>query len=84
MIDPELLRSLGCPETHQPVSLADSGTLEKLNRNISAGQVRNRRGDTIKERIENGLIRKDGKVLYPIRNKMPLLLIEEAIPLGME
>ena len=80
MIEPELLNALCCPETHQPISLADAATLEKLNQGIATGVVRNRRGDTIKEKIEKGLIRQDGKSLYPIRNQLPLLLIEEAIP----
>ena len=32
--------------------------------------------------LEGGLLRADGKVVYPIRNGIPVMLIDEAIPLG--
>lgn len=81
MVDAELLKLLCCPETHQALFPADSQLLQQLNQKITAGQVQNRRGRTISETLEEGLIRKDGKVLYPIRNDIPVMLVEEGIAL---
>ncbi len=33
------------------------------------------------EKIDGGLVREDGKCLYPIRGNIPIMLIDEAIPL---
>ena len=81
MVDKELLEMLCCPETKEDVSLADAGIVEKLNRMAEAGQLRNRGGETVKEKMEAGLIRADRKYLYPIREDIPIMLIDEAIPL---
>ena len=81
MIDPELLKIMCCPETHQPIELAEAALVNSLNVKISAGQLKNRCGQPIKERIDGGLIRSDKKFLYPIRQDIPIMLIDEAIPL---
>ena len=80
MIDAELLKILCCPETHQGLSFAPADAIQKLNQQISAGTARNRAGTVIKEPIEGGLLRADGKYLYPIRLGIPILLIDEALP----
>jgi uncharacterized protein len=77
----ELLDILRCPETHQPFQIADAALVADLNTEIKGGQLKNRAGKPITEPIENGLIREDRKFLYPIRNNIPVLLIDEAIPL---
>ena len=81
MVDPELLKILCCPETHQPLTMAESSRVEKLNQLIAAGQLKNRSGQPIKETIDGGLVRADGKYLYVIRQTIPVMLIDEAIPL---
>jgi len=81
MIDPELLKILCCPETHQSVAVADPSLIKELNVQIASGQLRNRAGQSVTEQIEGGLLRADGKVLYPIRSHIPVMLIDEAIPL---
>jgi uncharacterized protein YbaR (Trm112 family) len=81
MVDPELLEILVCPETKTRVQLADEALLERVNRAIEAGQVRNRGGATVGTRIEGGLVREDGRFLYPIRDDIPVMLIDEALPL---
>ena len=81
MIDQELLEILACPETKEPVALAESDMIERINTAIAAGQVTNRGGEPVADAIDGGLIRGDGKYLYPIRDEIPIMLIEEAIPL---
>jgi len=76
----ELVNDLCCPETKQRVKLADPGVISTMNARIAAGQARNRAGQTITEKIDAGLLRDDGKFLYPIRHDIPIMLIDEALP----
>ena len=80
MVDKELLDILCCPETKQYLTLADQKTIDLINKQILAGSVKNRGGETVKEPINAGLVRKDRKFLYPIREDIPIMLIDEAIP----
>ena len=82
MLDPELLDILVCPETRTPVRMADALLLEALNRHIEAGDARNRRGDTLRDPVQAGLVREDGEWLYPIRDGIPIMLIDEAVAVG--
>ena len=82
MIDAELLEILACPEDKTPVRLADAAEVEALNASIAAGGVTNRGGDPVKDAVDGGLIREDGKYLYAIRDEIPVMLIDEAIPLN--
>ena len=81
MTDPELLRLLRCPETRQPLALADEAVLRSLNERIAAGTMRNRGGAIVLRRCDAGLVRQDGRYLYPIRDAIPEMLISEAMPL---
>ena len=56
----------------------------RLNSQISARQIRNRAGKLLEQRVEGGLLREDGTVLYPIRGKLPILLIDEGVLLALE
>lgn len=80
-IDTDLLELLVCPETQRPLTIADDELITQLNLRITLNQVRNKKGETIKTPLDGGLLREDGKVLYPIRDDIPDLLIEEGIPL---
>jgi uncharacterized protein YbaR (Trm112 family) len=81
MDHPELIEILCCPETHQKIALADAATIQAVNDRIAAGQTQNRAGKKVEQKLEEGLIREDGKVLYPIRNGIPVMLIDEGISL---
>ncbi len=80
-ISQELLNILACPETKEPVVLADDALIATINAAIQAGTLQNRGGDTISETIDGGLVREDQKYVYPIRNDIPIMLIDEGIPL---
>ena len=80
MIDPDLLKILCCPETHQEVRLAEAAVIDKLNQQIAASALNNRAGQPVQEKLEGGLIRADGKFLYPIRRNIPMMLVDEGIP----
>ncbi len=81
MVDPELLEILVCPETHQPVRPAEDELLSRLNEAIRSGGVTNRGGNAVGDPVEEGLVREDNKVLYPVREDIPIMLIDEAIEL---
>jgi uncharacterized protein len=82
MIDAELLKILCCPETHQDVQLAEPAVVDRLNGQIAAGSLKNRAGQPVQEKLEGGLIRADGKFLYPVRHNIPVMLVDEGIPLA--
>ena len=81
MINKELVEILACPETKEAVQLADDSLLQRLNGMISEGSLLNRDGDVVVDPLEEALIRADGRVLYPIREGIPIMLIGEGIPL---
>ena len=76
-VSEELLEILVCPETKQPVK----ELLRKLAQDIEAGKVRNRGGEKVTKPITEGLVREDGKILYPVDDGIPVMLIEESIEL---
>jgi|TARA_B100001245_G_scaffold193601_1_gene152167 uncharacterized protein YbaR (Trm112 family) len=84
MLDPELLEILVCPETKQPIRLADPAVVQKLNVAIAEGSISNKGGEPVSEKIEEGLIREDDRCLYPIRDDIPIMLIDSAIPLSTD
>ena len=82
MIDKDLLDILACPETHQPLAEADADLLSRVNAKIEAGDCTNVGGGKVERALEGGLVREDGQVVYPIRDAIPVLLIDEGIRLA--
>lgn len=81
VIGQELLNILICPETRSRLTLADPRLVAKLNTRIEARQLRNKAGDLVEKPLDGGLLREDGSVLYPIVDRIPVLLVDESIPL---
>ena len=75
----ELLR---CPETKQKLAPATAELLEALRLKQEAGNVFYKSGKPVAGLVEAGLVREDGLVLYAVRDGIPVLVIEEAIPLA--
>lgn len=80
-ISKDLLAILCCPETKQPVETADPALVKKLNEAVARGALLNKGQKPVVEQLEDGLVRADLKILYPIRENIPVMLIEEGIPL---
>lgn len=80
-LDKDLLAILCCPETKQAVALADEQLIRKVNGAIERGALKNKAQKPVTEKLDGGLIRSDNKILYPVREDIPVMLIDEGIPL---
>ena len=80
-ISEQLLKILACPETKTPVSLAPPALIDSLNQQIKSGSLKNHAGKVVSEVMDSGLLRSDGKRLYPIINDIPVMLIDDGIDL---
>ena len=82
MISEDLLKVIACPETKQDLVVAEDEIVQKINDLIESGELLNRSKQKVTEKIDSGLIQKeDKKYLYPIRDEIPILLIDESISL---
>ena len=80
MIDDTLLSVLACPETKKNLVLAEDDLIARVNDKIKQGQVLTRMKVKVKDCIDGGLLREgDMSCLYPVRNNVPVLLVEELI-----
>ena len=55
--------------------------LDQLNEQIRKGELKTRDGGLVLDLLEEGLVREDGQVLYPVREGIPIMLLSEAISL---
>ncbi|MFQ5635746.1 MAG: Trm112 family protein [Gammaproteobacteria bacterium] len=78
-MDKKLLDMIVCPVTKLPLELLDSERLEQVNAAIAAGRVRNHGDNQVDDRFTEALIRRDGHVVYPVVDGIPILLEEEAV-----
>ncbi|MEX0999896.1 MAG: Trm112 family protein [Thermodesulfobacteriota bacterium] len=82
MISEDLLNVIACPETKQDLVIAGDDLVEKINLLIESGELLDRAKQQVTEKIDGGFIQKDDQnYLYPIRDDIPILLIDESISL---
>jgi uncharacterized protein YbaR (Trm112 family) len=78
-MDKRLLDIVCCPVTKLPLQLLDSERLVTLNAAIRAGHLRNRAAQSLPETLSEALVTRDGRLVYPVREGLPILLEEESI-----
>ena len=78
-IDPEFLRILICPRTHKPLREASAEELEVVNERIQGGSAVTYGGESVSQRVVEGLVPEGEPVLYPVQEGIPVLLVNEAI-----
>jgi uncharacterized protein YbaR (Trm112 family) len=83
MIDKELLEILACPATRKPLRVATAAEVAQVNARIAARTCTNVGGTQVEAALTEGLTREDGAVLYPVREDIPVLLIDEGIALTL-
>jgi uncharacterized protein YbaR (Trm112 family) len=81
MVRADLLAMLVCPEDQSALALADGNLVARLNKAIAQNQLKNRAGHPIQTPLSGGLLRADKQFLYPIVDDIPMMLIDEAIPM---
>ncbi len=74
-----LLTILCCPITHKGLKIARKNDLGRVNSAIAAGGLRNRAGTALSDALDEALVTDDGKLLYPVRNGIPVLLEGESV-----
>lgn len=82
MVDAELLSILVCPENKTAVTVVEQAVVDRVNEAIAGGALTNRAGEVVDTAIDGGLLREDGAYLYVIREDIPVMLIDEAIPMA--
>ena len=81
-VDGKLLEILCCPVSKTPLTILDPEKLDKLNLAIAGNEALYIGGEKVIEPLQEGLITQDGKVIYPVQDDIPILLIDEAQPLN--
>lgn len=77
-----LISLLRCPETMQTVRVANAAELANCNQRIAAGDIFTKSGIQRTEKLTAGLLREDARLLFPVENDIPVMLIEEALVLS--
>ena len=80
-VDPGLLAILRCPESLQPLRLADDSLVQRLRQQARQGALGSISGSRVAADFEALLVREDGKRAYLVRDGIPVMLIEEAVAL---
>ncbi|MCA9099905.1 MAG: hypothetical protein R3C10_12465 [Pirellulales bacterium] len=80
-ISDDLLAIIVCPETRMKLRLAESELVGRVNDAIKRGAVHRRAGQLVGEPVDALLIREDNQVVYPVRDGIPVLLVDDAIAL---
>lgn len=74
--------ALRCPETRQSLELMGGEQLESLNDAIRAGDLQADGGGDIERPFDAGLVREDGRFIYPVRDGVPNLLLADRIDIS--
>ena len=82
MIEPKLIAMLRCPLSGSKLKVAEKTVIERLNRLVAAGELRDHQDQKIAEPIEAGLVTENDARLYPVRNSIPTMVADESIELG--
>jgi uncharacterized protein YbaR (Trm112 family) len=78
-MDKRLLDIVCCPVTQLPLQLLDTERLARLNGAIGTGELHNRASEPLRETLSEALVTRDGRLVYPVRDGIPILLEEESI-----
>jgi len=80
-LDRKLLDFICCPVTRSSLELLPERELAQLNDLIASKRIRNREDTLVDAPLNEALVTRSGKLIYPIRDGVPLLLEEEAMAL---
>jgi uncharacterized protein YbaR (Trm112 family) len=70
---------LCCPEDRSALSVAGGDLVKRANTAIREGRLLNRAGTQLDQPLDGGLVRADGRVMYPVIDDIPVLLQGDGI-----
>lgn len=71
-----------CPQSKQPLVPAEVQLIEKVNQAIAAKRLLNVDGQAVDQAIEGGWLSTHTQRLYPIRDSIICLIVEQALDLS--
>ena len=78
-MDKRLLTLLRCPISQKGLSLAKKDLIDRVNNEISEGEVLDQQGNQVQSPLAEALVTDDGRRLYRIDDGIPVLLEQESI-----
>lgn len=81
-LDRALLDIICCPVTRTPLEPLSERELAELNERVAQGRIKNRDDTVVAEPLDEALVTRAGKLIYPVRDGIPVLLEDQAMSLG--
>ncbi len=78
-MDNSILAILSCPVSRTPLKYLGREQVDRINALIATEDVEYVQGERVVEPLESALITEDNRVIYPIRDGIPVLLADEGI-----